>query len=287
MYPMANGPGFRIRRVNAADFLSRFRGNVGGRRTNFAQYYSGARRRRFIRPYPGSSAYRYRNRFVARPLGNPLAITERKYTDTELVTSAISQVTTGSGWANTLVNPAIVATFVCPTVGTSFQQRIGRKIQLVSLRIRGEVGIYAQAVSGAAHAQTLRMIVFQDKQTNGIPLENPADLLYSGNSGAVPVHYFQNANSFGRYKILFDKYYNMQAFQFFNISESQPNIPGRSYAFNLQFNFRTPITIHFNAQNTGTIQDIIDNSFHMAIGVDNPSPGCFVNYKARGVFFDA
>lgn len=132
------------RRITANQYLTRLR---NPRRSNLYQYGI-TKRRRFIRASGRYPVYRNYTRFVSRPLGNPLAITERKYHDVQRETTVIQLCNTT--WANCLIDPvgpgpsggAINAfSFNAIPVGTSFQQRIGRKVQLVSFKFKGEIGM--------------------------------------------------------------------------------------------------------------------------------------------------
>lgn len=280
------------RRISRALFLSRFRRTRG----NLYQY-GAYKRRRFIRPSGRFPVYRSATRYVSRPLGNPIAITERKYHDVELTTTNLALV--NNDWTAALVDPqgpnpsgpgTISAfSFNAITVGTSWQQRIGRKIQIVSLKLKLEIGTVIGNETPAVpnFAQLCRVVLYLDKQTNGTAASNPADLLFSGPSNITGIHYFQNGSSFGRYKILFDRKYTMQVNSFYNYNSNQTMFNGVNKNLDITYNFNPPLTVHYNQSLTGTNSDIIDNSIHLAIGTDNSTPSGYCNYKARVTFFDA
>lgn len=120
---------------------------------------------------------------------NPI---ERKVNDIDTATYQVN--TTGS------------FTLLClPTVGADFNNRVGRKITLKSVYIKGMV-LNEQSVTPSAGAngpQHLRMVIFYDCQPNGAA---PAvtDLLNS----ATPASQL-NLNNRDRFKILADKEYVM------------------------------------------------------------------------------
>lgn len=270
--------GGRRRRIPFSQYMLR-------RRTNFLQYGAPIRRR-YIPPNSRSLLYRRRNLYTPRVLGNPLAITERKYTDLEREGTVIQVVSTN--WTNTLQDPSGVLTFVAPPVGTSWQQRIGRKIQLIGLRIKGEVGIEVQnpVPAGGLGSPTVRLIVFQDKQANAL-IPDPNDVIFSGSAAVGPaIEMFQNGASFGRFKVWKDyRVVLNNPFFGFNGVTYVSNSVVQTFMFDFKFN--PPITIHFNGANTGSITDVVDNAFHLMVGSDVGQPLCFIHYKSRGIFYDA
>lgn len=288
---MANG--YRRRRISANQYLTRIR----SRRPNFMQYGVN-KRRRFIRASGRYPVYRRYTRFTPRPLGNPLAITERKYHDVER--TVLTLVPPVPDWSVCIMDPygpglipgsSIPAySFNAIPVGTTWQQRIGRKVQLLSLRIKGEVGINSGSNAASAYyAQTIRIIVYQDMQNNGNPTSNPADVLHSGPTNVLAPAYFQSGENFGRYKILNDTRFVLNPYSvYYNYSSSISTINSIVKLIDYNFNFNPPLTVHYNSANTNTNQDIVDNSIHMAVCCDNPNtPNCFIWYKARVTFFDA
>jgi len=276
---MSNGR----RRVPARQYL---------RRGSMSRTY---KRRRFIRPGRRLPAYNRSTRYLARPLGNPLAITERKYHDVERGAAMVNFAS--PDWSvcsldpiNTLLIPTTLNTFNAIPVGTSWQQRIGRKVQIISLKIKGEVGVGASGtdLASGSVAQTIRVVIFIDTQTNGAYPYSPNGVMYSGPTSNMPANYFQDGNGFGRYKILQDYRFVLN-----------PTTLAYNYTTNTQLYsacvrlidythvFRPPLTVHYNSANTSTNQDIIDNSIHLAITKDsNTLPNVFCNYKARLTFFD-
>lgn len=289
--PMAYGRSRR--RISAFQFLSRLR---NPRRSNLYQYGI-TKRRRFIRASGRYPVYRRYTRYVNRPLGNPLAITERKYHDLERTSVTIQPC--GTNWSACLVDPfgpgpsggTIPAfTFNAIPVGTSFQQRIGRKVQLVSLKFKGEIGMNTGIYNPAQpiRSQVVRVVFYIDMQTNGIPTSNPGELLFSGPSAAgAGVHYFQNADNFGRFKIIYDQKYVLNPISLYNYNSNEVYVNTRSKIIDWTYNFSPPLTVHYNSANTVTNSDIIDNSIHLAVGCDNLDPSCFINYRSRVVYFDA
>lgn len=276
----------RARRINTALFLSRFR----GRRSNLYQY-GAYKRRRFLRPNGRYSVYRGSTRYVNRPLGNPLAVTERKYFDTQRDTAPVAVVT--PGWNSAYMDPTgpggfLIHSFNSMTQGTTWQERIGNKIQIVSIKINLEFGIQSGTYIPAVpeFAQLIRFILYVDKQSNGVSIAQPELVLGSGIATILQARAFQNGQAFGRFKVLIDKTYTMPINSVYNYNSNALMLNGTNKALQLSYTFNPPLTVHYNDGNTGTNADIIDNSIHFAIGCDNSTPSMFCNYKARLTFYD-
>lgn len=220
--------------------------------------------------------------FVPRSFGNPMAVTERKYFDTDYG-SAIAVVT--STWAGSEADPTTLNTLFCPTTGTDFNNRDGRKVHVVAIRIRGHITTQAQTDQTATDAPSIvRILLVQDQQTNATQLNSEDVLSSSSSSGAINM--FQNPAFFGRFRILKDM----------KLSLANPNITydgtnleqqGLVRNFYINIRFKKPKVVHFNSTNGGTVADIIDNSFHIICGVQSNALGPNLAYKSRVVFIDA
>jgi len=220
--------------------------------------------------------------FVARSAGTPLAITERKYFDSQLNAGTVAADL--SSWAGMEQDPATLATLFAPIQGDDYLNRQGRKVQVLALKIRGFIDCPAQTNQTAADThQLVRLILLIDKQTNATQL-NSEDVITSG-TGNVAIEMFQNPAFFGRFKILKDKSFIMQnptiAYDGTNIEQS-----GICREFKWNIKFRKPVVIHFNSTNGGSVADIVDNSFHMIANSNNTALGSRLSYKCRTTFID-
>lgn len=206
---------------------------------------------------------------------------EMKYFDTELAQTAITAVTTT--WpAGTMKDPTTFNTLVVPVVGAAINQRIGREIKVLKIKIRGEFAVGTQATQAVAdNGSNIRYMVVQDMQTNAAQMTG-AQLQTDYSGPEVTIGGFQNLNNFGRFRVLKDK----------QIQFSNANMAGSPTAadlvqsgfrrpFKCNIKFKIPIKMRFNATNGGTIADIIDNSFHFLAGTDNTNLGPTVSYACR------
>lgn len=220
--------------------------------------------------------------FVPRSYGTPLAVTERKYFDSQLNGATINA--DASSWAGMEQDPATLNTLFAPVQGDDYLNRQGRKVQVLSLKIRGFIDAPAQANQTAADVgQLMRLILVMDKQTNAAQL-NAEDVISSG-SGTVALQMFQNPAFFGRFRVLKDKTFVLQnptlSWDGTNMEQT-----GLVREFKFTIKFKKPVLVHFNSTNGGTVADIVDNSFHLIMNSNNTAMGCRLFYKCRTTFID-
>jgi len=227
---------------------------------------------------------------VARTQGAAV-VGEMKYMDSELSVTAVSACTTT--WvAGTNIDPtttinlgaAAVATpqnLCSPTVGSALNQRIGRQIQVLKIKVRGTVSVPVQTpANGGETAAKCRIILVQDKQTNA-GLMTGAQLMRDASAAQVTINSFQNPDNFGRFRVLKDVTYNLQDPNAYTDAAAAPAMNGRKTNFKFNVNFKKPVVVHFNATNGGTGADIVDNSFHLFAAVDNTALGTSITYYSR------
>lgn len=220
--------------------------------------------------------------YVPRSLGNPMAVTERKYFDTQIVSSAIAA--DAGSWAGMEQDPTTLNTLFAPVQGDDFNNRQGRKVQVLGIKIRGFIDAPAQTNQTAADVhQMIRILLFMDKQSNATQ-SNSEDVLTSG-SATVALEMFQNPAFFGRFKVLKDKVFVLQNP---TISYDGTNIEQSGLARHFQWNikFKKPVVVHYNSTNGGTIADVVDNSFHIIANSNNTALGSRLSYKCRTTFID-
>lgn len=212
---------------------------------------------------------------------------EMKYFDCNLTTTVIAATTTT--WvAGTILDPsstinlgsAAVATPMClfaPTVGSALNQRIGRNVKVLKIKVHGRIEFpEATNVTAAFPASNIRLILVQDCQTNATQMTG-AQLMNDSQVTPLALWSFQNPNNFGRFRVLKDKFFVMQDPNEVAGSETH----GRSIPFKMSVSFSTPIEVHFNATNGGTVADIVDHSFHILCATDDVSIGPQLAYYSR------
>lgn len=219
--------------------------------------------------------------FVRRSFGNPRAITERKYYDSQYSAAVVA---TSTSFASAEADPGTLNTLCVPQTGDDYNNRTGRKIQVLSIKVNGSISMAAQADQTAADSgAAIRLLLVQDKQTNAAQL-NSEDVLSSGDASSA-TNFFQNPAFFGRFRVLKDKRISVQnptlTYDGTNIEQS-----GMIKLWKMTIKFKKPVVMHFNATNGGTVADIIDNSFHILCGASNTNLAPTLNYKVRTTFID-
>lgn len=228
---------------------------------------------------------------VARARG--AAVTgEMKYFDCDVSAVAVAACTTT--WvAGTMIDPgqtinlgsAAVATPQClcaPIVAATLNGRIGRKIMMLKVRVKGFVNVPPQAAQNACDtAGEIRIVLVMDKQTNAAQMLG-ANLFNDGTAAATTVHAMQNPNFFGRFKILKERTISVGDLNITGSPTAGDVIQtGKVYPFKMSYRFRTPVEVNFNATNAGTVGDIINNSLHMVAGSNNVSFAPTISYYSR------
>lgn len=232
---------------------------------------------------PGKRAGTYT---VARTRG-VVGQTERKYYTSSRVDSAIAAST---DWTGTEMDPPSINTLFIPGQDAGDTGRIGRKVDVLAIKIRGHISCAAQLNQTAADAQgKVRLILFQDMQTNAAQAQGEqlmdGSAAITGSTAAGCINTFQNLANFGRFRVLKDKTFSL----------SQPNMVwdgtnieqgGITKPFKMNVKFKKPVRVSFNSTGGGTIADIVDNSFHMLAitSIIDTAPKVF--YVCRVVFID-
>lgn len=216
--------------------------------------------------------------FVPRSLGTPLALTERKYADYQLTNTAIvSGVGTAAGAE---LDPATQLNLCSPTAGDDYNQRGGRSIQVLAIRVRGFITIAAQVDQTAIDVcPAVRIVLVQDRQTNSAQLNSEDVITTHGFYGP------QNPSFFGRFQVLKDKTINLRMP---SVSYDGTNMEqaGTHTAFKINHKFKVPVEVHFNSTNGGTVADIVDNSFHILGFASDTGMVPQLRYFSRVVFMD-
>lgn len=226
--------------------------------------------------------------FVPRTVGNAMALSERKYYDTGMngVISLIS-----SAWTGTEIDPTTRNALFTPQEGNDIDNRVGRKVQVHAIKIRGQIELTEQTASTAVmDNQMVRLILYIDNQSNGTQsqgedvIDSPATI---GGDTTGPLNFYQNTKNFGRFKVLKDKMFSLTPTAAAN-NASATTIstvgPRRSFVWNIKF--KKPLIVKFNATNGGTVADIVDKSFHLIAAKQVSNPVVNYLYRCRTVYTD-
>lgn len=219
---------------------------------------------------------------------------EKKYFDFGVNAAAVGSAATWGATGITVTNSAGgVATWslATPVQGAGINQRIGRKIKLHAIRIRGIAVAIDQAAKGAAvQMPTMRIMLVQNMQTNAT-VANGSDVIQNPTGGAAPlnaIQAFQNLATLGQFKVLKDKILSVR--NSVAVNNAAAGTVSQTYndiEFRMNKKFRKPVIIHFNATNAGTYADVVDHSFGLIALADSAaSPGFNLTLEGRAYYTD-
>lgn len=188
---------------------------------------------------------------ASRGFNFPMSRAEKKYFDIAPGTPAAPSVQVNTTGSFTLLN--------APVPGTGYNNRIGRKIAVRSVYIRGYIAVEAALTSGSTlllNAQSCRMILFIDWQPNGAA---PAvtDLLVSANVADQI-----NPNNRDRFKILADKVYKFDPY-IVSTTATQSCASTNNQIYNIKKYKRMRLETIYNAGTAGTVADITTGALYL------------------------
>jgi len=248
-----------------------------------AEGYGGAKKRRIVKGVSHLPMVRYQGtRFgydtVPRTMGF-YSKGEMKYFDTAL---ALSSIAASTDWTGTEQDPATILNFCSPGPGTGSNQRVGRDITLMKLKIKGYVYLTAGTFLTYIPSNLVRIILYEDNQTNSTQAQG--EDVIDGTGGVSVLHAFQNINNFGRFRVWKDKFLEMNIT---NTGEDGTTTAGLFKSFKFNLRFPQGKKIHFNATGGNTIADVSTTSFHLLANSNHVGNGvCGIAYKARACYKD-
>lgn len=138
--------------------------------------------------------------------------------------------------------------------GNTATTRIGSKIDIKSLQMRMDM---SSVLSNVTLGSEIRLVILQDKQTNGAAPPNLASIMTSADYLGM-----RNLDNRKRYKFLLDKT--------FVITPTGTEGQEQFYTKYLKWN-RRPIQTEYNSTNAGTVADITTNSLYVLLVGDQVS----------------
>lgn len=200
---------------------------------------------------------------------------ELKYHDNGRVNLPL---TGGVTYAGTLIDPTTQLCLNGIGQGSGQTQRIGKRIVIHSIQVRGDIYIPAASTIPLEHPVNVHLALFLDKQTNAaIPdpdqvYVNPAGSLL-GNTNAL-----RNLEYSSRYTVL--------AYRRFTMSHDNlwdgTNLSTRGSAATFDIIKKLKLPVQYLDANA-TIASITDNSLHLMAWTDNGvgGPDPIINYNTR------
>lgn len=157
-------------------------------------------------------------------------------------------------WAGTSINTTGIATELTSAIaqGTAYDERIGRKIKLHSIDLRGHFTYTPTAITdGDAN---VRVVLVLDKQTNGALYT--AGSLFHDTAHTFYTHF--NVENNQRFTILYDKVFRLPI-------ENENTAAGTPGSVEKPFHIRKKLNhvLEFDTSVAGTIADLKSNSLSM------------------------
>lgn len=192
---------------------------------------------------------------------NPQNTEETHYNDTTCVTTStaagvLANWTCVSPSAAAPANPN-TASLVAIAQSTTKNTRIGNKLHLYAIRIKGQI-----TLPTAAFGDVLRLILVQDTQANGASATANQVLEGNGAAGVATVNDFFNMDNIDRFKILKDKYFNMNG----NIGVANTSQTPVVKEFKMNHKCRARIDYSSTA---GAITELKSNNFFLIVISEN------------------
>ncbi len=198
-------------------------------------------------------------------------------------------------WASSVKDPsttvdiggnAAVPTPNClfaPTQGTGIDQRIGKAVHVMKIKVNWFLSITSQSSQSTADPCTpIRLILVMDKQTNKATITG-AQLMQSDTTPVGGLFTFQNVNNFGRFQVLKDKTFIMHAPTLTVLNATTIEQSGIGLRGKMSHTFKTPLRVRFDGS-AGTVADIIDNSFHILCSTSSTALAPTLYYRSRVTF---
>lgn len=236
-----------------------------------------------------------RRTFVPRTMG-PFSQSESKYFESYKAATAISEAVT---WAGSELDPVTSSgsqdTLFAPTIGTTAYSRVGRKVSLYKISMRGLISTTVlQDQADIVSSPAVRVIIYIDKQTNGLQAqgEDVMALWQPSTAGTDTIESafcsFQNPANFGRFQVLRDIIYRPRIVTSGTDGTGTTSQNVSQIPFKITIKFKKPLVIKFNeAQNiSGSVADIVDNSLHIIALKSGTAFASTLSYICRGYFKD-
>jgi len=225
---------------------------------------------------------------AVRPANVPLRSNhERKYNDNVKASTAILDLSAQAAWTGTELDPTTGNSLANIGMGPGYFQRVGRKLTIRKVTIRGTITVAPQVNNTAAkQAGLVRLVFYKDTKTAGVQAQGEQVLGWADNTnGDLPpttgINLFQNPDNFGRFQVIKDMTFRLTPPP---ISYDGTNIEQGGYSIPFKMTYKGACVVSYSTS-TGLIADIVDNSFHLigaCVGGLAPS----IEYMVRAYFDD-
>lgn len=219
---------------------------------------------------------------------------ETKYVDGYLDSTTIHEVSANDDtWADCELNPrqqtAVYGCLPVPKIGTGYSERIGKRIFVKNIKIRGTISWDGlNVITGALSQGYVRLLVIKDTKCRGVEI-SAEDVLSPGTgsdgnaslTADACINCFTNPNGWKRYQVVKDKYIRISPKMVFNDGTDGA---ANGYAIPFKMNVKCNCYMNFNAS-AGAVGSIEDTAFHLIGAASNDTLGDIkITYVARTAF---
>lgn len=219
---------------------------------------------------------KYRNARTGGFLG-----AEVKYTDSNINTNIIAGTDASGGE----VDPATYDCIAYPEAGTGSTQRIGRKIKLLTIHVKGMVYLAAETNQTSADAATkVYVALVMDKQSNGAQMSSEQCFKNMNGAALDAANPHRNLEFSKRFKVLKTHECVIRP-AVLSYDGTNMEQGGDLSPFDFFITFKKPQLIEFSST-SGQVNNVVDKSFHMIAYASGTTPQTTIRYGARIRFSD-
>ncbi len=202
---------------------------------------------------------------------------ETKFLDTSLGATALTAPTDSAGAEH---DPSATVMISTPVQGDGEQERIGKKILIKSVQVKGLINIpQLEAQTDPFPATSVYVAIVLDTQTNGAQMNSEDCFKNSGAIALMASNPMKNLLFGKRFRIIKMKKMTLNLASASTSAVNNFNINGTQRQFNLFAKLN--MQVQFNAGTTGVVANVIDNSLHVIAFANTVLTAPTIQYQAR------
>lgn len=224
---------------------------------------------------------------------------EKKYTDKGSVIYAMGGLVGVSAGTKTVDDATFFSIMPSVPAGSGATERIGRKISVKNILVRGSYYLIPQQVDIVTPVSDanpnvpqpqgqycpfnrVRIILYVDKQTNNAVQPTAQGTVRDKLLQSSDIDSFYNMEEVGRFRVLKDKTFAVNSQGAGGLSDGQSPIiyGGQKKQFKWNIKFRKPLDLYFLNNTSGTVADLTSNRIGLMVLADNGSNSTPVRWFA-------
>lgn len=204
---------------------------------------------------------------------------EKKFYDTALTLTALTANTDLTGAE---FDPSTTSMISTPAVGDSEQNREGKRINILSVEVDGNVQSGGGEL-GANVANGIKVYValVLDKQSNGAQMNSEDCFKSLGNHASLNVCPQRNLLFATRFQVLKKQVFDITPNTLSHFAVDSFSWNGVEKTWRWFLRFPKGLQVNFNAGTTASIANVIDNSLHIIAFATSTAASASIAYNAR------